>query len=560
MRTALRPPGRSSRLATLAHFPGIAGLAGLALACALVVTACGGSRGGSRGGGPSGDTWGVTARIPADTPYLFAALTPAPDAVLQKFAATVELQLAQAHRQLLPLLAGSSSPWAKVASTLLDEIRTQKPTQWWQNAGFAPGGRFAFHGLSLWPVMRLEVAKLDIVKKTVQRYLDLSQMQVRPVEQGEWTIWQLTFGEAAVVIAVNPREAVVSAMPAKLTAKMIPWLTGARKPERSLADDNALPTLMNQHSFLPYLLGAVDLQEIIAILSGRVTGATRELGESLQLAEVAGCAADIDRLAVLTPRLAFGYSKFDEKGFSGGFVVEMPPNAVTSLRRLLTATPSVTWPVPGRPMFAMVASFDVGNTLALFGELGQAIQAQPFRCSALASLNEAGASLRRMASTPLPPIVTGLRGLLMVMEEGTTEPLNLVGHIVAAGEQLDTLPSLMALIPGLGGISIPGDGTPAALPVEQLGLGWAKTAHAALRADRLVVAVGGGSAGRAAEQIKAVPQKPAPLFGMSFDFAKVAKMSPQAAESLTGYQSFIDATIAIELRDEGLRMNFDGTW
>lgn len=536
----------------------LAALALLALTLSLALAGCGGSRGGSRGGGD--DSWGVTARIPSDTPYVFAALSPVPDAVMQKFSATIEAQLAQAHRQLLPLLAQTSAPWGHALSTFLDEIRTQKPSLWWQNAGFAPGGRFAIYGLSLWPVLRLEVAKPDVVQKTVQRYLELTKLQATPGKRGEWTTWQLTLGEVGVVIAVSAREALIAAMPAPLIGPALPWLVGEKKPERSLADDRALPSLMNQHSFLPYIVGAIDLQEIITILSGRATGVAAELGKSLHLPELAACAGDVDRLAVLTPRVAFGYSKLDEKGMSGGFVVEMPPHVVTALRRLLTPLPTVPWPVPGRPLFAMTASLDVGNAIALLGELGESIGKAPFRCGALAELNDLGASWRRMASTPPLPIINGLRGLSFVMEEGTTEPLNLIGYVVAVGEQLDSLTTWMALVPGLGNVSVPTDGTPVALPAEQLGMPWAKSAHAALRADRLVVAVGGESQQRAVEQMKAAPQKPAPLFGMSFDFAKVAKMSPQAAQSLGGYQNLIDATISIELHDEGLRMNVDGTW
>lgn len=532
----------------------------LALLLALgLALGCGGSRGGSPGGAAD-DSWGVTARIPADTPYVFAALSPVPDAVMQKFSATIEAQLAQAHRQLLPLLAQTDAPWGRAISTFLDEVRSQKPSQWWQNAGFAPGGRFAIHGLSLWPVLRLEVARQEVVQKTVQRYLDLAQLPATAGRRGGWTTWQLAFGDAAVVLAVSAREALVAAMPAPLVGPALPWLLGEKKAARSLADDRLLPSLMTQHSFLPYFVGAVDLQEVIAILSGRAAGAADELGKSLHLPELTSCAADVDRLAALTPRVAFGYGKLDEKGMSGGFVVEMPPHVVAALRRLLTPLPTVTWPVPGRPLFAMSAALDVGNAIALFGDLGDAIGKRPFGCGALAELNELGASWRRMAGSPLPPIVTGLRGVSFVMEEGTTEPLNLVGYVVAVGEQLDSLTTWMSLVPGLGNLSLPGDGTPAELPVAQLGMGWAKSAHAALRADRLVVAVGGESSKRAAEQMKAVPQKPAPLFGMSFDFAKVAKMAPQAAESLGGYQNLIDASISVELRDEGLRMNVDGTW
>lgn len=520
--------------------------------------ACGGKQSGK--GGKDGDTWKVTERIPADTPYLFAALTPIPDPLVQKFSATLETQLAQAHAQLMPLLAASESPWAKVASTLLDEVRAQKPTKWWQSVGFAPGGRFALYGLSMWPVIRLEVASADTVNKTVQRYLELAQMPVQPSKQGDWTLWQLTFGGGAVVVAVSAREAVVSAMPAPLLPKALPWLLGTQKPERTLADDNALPQLMNRHTFLPYFVGVFDLRATLAILSGRSTGATRELSDALNLPALAGCAKDIDRLADLTPRVAFGYHRLDDKAFSGGFVIETPPHVAAALGRVVSASPGITWPPADKPLFAMSAAIDINNGLALLGEIGKAIQMQPFTCGALAELNDVGEKWRKLANEPLPPVVTGLNGISMVLNDATIEPLSLTGYVVASGDQLDALPGMLALIPGAGGISLKSEGPPAALPLDQFGVTWAKTAHAALRGDRLVIAVGGDSARVAAEQLKVAPSARAPLFGMSFEADKIAKLSDLAAQAFAGYQYFRSVAFAVELREQGLHLNIDGAW
>lgn len=520
--------------------------------------ACGGKQSGK--GGKDADTWGVTKRIPSDTPYVFAALTPIPDELVQKFSATLETQLAQAHAQLMPLLAASESPWAKVASTLLDEVRAQKTTKWWQTVGFAPGGRFALYGLSMWPVLRLEVANADTVNKTVQRYLELAQMPVQPSRQGEWTVWQLGFGAGAVVIAVSAREAVVSAMPAQLLPKAMPWLLGTQKPERSLADDGVLPQLMGRHAFLPYFVGVFDLQAAMTIFSGRATGPAKELSDALSVPALAGCAKDIDRLAALTPRMAFGYHRLDDKQFSGGLVIEMPPDIATALNRLVATSPGITWPVPGKPLFAMSAAIDIKNGLGLLDEIGKNIALQPFTCGALAELNDAGREMRQLAASPLPPIITGLHGVSMVLTDATLEPVNLVGHVLAVGEGLDTLPGMLALIPGMGGISLKADGTPSPLPVEQLGLPWAKSAHAALRGDRLTVAIGGDSARVAADQLKVAPSPKAPIFSMQFEADKIAKLSPLAAQAFSGYQYFRSIGFAVELREQGLHLNIDGGW
>jgi hypothetical protein len=279
----------------------------------------------------------------------------------------------------------------------------------------------------------------------------------------------------------------------------------------------------------------------------------------LRVPELTGCAADVDRLAALTPRVSMGYHRLDVNGFSASVVAETPPTIATALGKLMTAAPGVSWPLPGKPLFAMAMAADVGAVMALLGDMGNAMAARPFTCSALASLNDLGKSLSGLANTSLPPIVSGLRGVSLVVDEATIDPPGGVGHALVVSEQMESLPMFLAFVPGLSGLDLKTDGTPVALPVDQLGVAWIGAAHAALRGDRAVITVGTDSARRATEELKApVPQR-SPLLALTYDIVRFRQLSPQFADALGAY-SFREAGMALEIVEQGVRLLVEGTW
>lgn len=523
----------------------------------VLASSCGGSRGSSQESNPARDSWNVTAKIPSDTPYVFATLTALPEPVAGKLSAGIDSQFAQVTQKLEPVLAGESAPWAKAARSLINDMKAQPIAQFWQTAGFARGGRFAFYGLSVWPVLRAEVARADALSKLIRRTMTAAGMPATSTRQGDWETWQLRSGQHTVLIAVSAREAVASLLPSEFVTKALPQVLGLQRPPRSLAEDGTIPALLKQHRLLPQLVSFVDARAVQAILSGRSAGLTGELSRSMRMPS--SCVADFDRIVALFPRMVFGYHSIDEKSFSGGLVIEMAPKILSALGALSTSAAGVTWPVAGKPLFAMASAIDIGAAVRLIADLGAEIEARPFACSGLAELNRSAPGWRKLPDSSLPPILTGIRGISLVVDDATISPPGGVGHVRVVSEQMETLPNWLAFVPGLGGLSLRPDGVAVALPLDQLGAGWVQSAHAALRGDSLVVAVGADSARRASTSLpSAVPQR-SPLFSIAYDADRLRKLSPVLSEALLG-SSVRDAAMVMDLNDQGLNFTVDGRW
>src|SRR4051812_24008083 len=100
----------------------------------------------------------LLAQVPADSPYVFALLTPLSEKIRTRMAGSFEQQIAELWKTAKPAGGADLEPWIRAALALTNELRGKDMKNWWRELGFDPSGRFVLYGLSLWPVVRIEVA------------------------------------------------------------------------------------------------------------------------------------------------------------------------------------------------------------------------------------------------------------------------------------------------------------------------------------------------------------------------------------------------------------------
>ena len=268
---------------------------------------------------------------------------------------------------------------------------------------------------------------------------------------------------------------------------------------------------------------------------------------------------ELGSLVELMPRVVFGYQRFDAQAFAGSMIFEMPPRVTARLGKLTTAVSGVSWPVLGKPLFAMAAALDMRELAALLAELSDAVTARPFACPELTALNEVISQWHpSSALSVLPPLFAEARGFELVIEEYTAEPTSASGHLSLVSRRLDTLPGLLSAVPGLPPLS-PVEGTPFDLGLDALGLDWLRGGHGVIRGDKLVAVVGADSQSRALEQQRLPTPKTSPLLVMAYDVARMRELSEVFASNLLD-SSYREAALALEVMERGLRMQVMGTW
>ncbi len=501
---------------------------------------------------PTAERWAALSYVPADTPYLVVNLEPASAAVRSKLLGGIDREFEQVTKELAPWIEDSSSPGAKALASLLTELRAQPFVEWMNASGIASGGRFVIYGLSLWPVVRVEIDRAEATEALISRTLRAAELPSAPLPRGRWRIWSVDLGEAGLAIALGQRELVLAVMPRPQLARAWPALLGERRVAPSFAERDSLSELRTRYRFLPSMAGFVDTRKVIAALSGRADGMNAELAPAPLLEQE--CASDAARLAELMPRLAFGYERMDQVSFRGAVVIELPAWASAALERLRTRVPGITWPITGKPLLALGLAVDLPRLAELMNLLGQALERVPFRCPALANLNDAP---RALDLRSVPPLVAQARGLELVLDEYVQDPPSASGHLAMESAQMSSLPSVLAQLSLFPAVQLHQD-QPFELPLGDLAPSWLPSARGLWGAQRLVLTVGKDSARRAHDLYRAPTPERSPLFVVAYDVQRLAAVAP-SMDSLTG-RPYREVALAIDVSEHGLRIDVAGNW
>lgn len=507
---------------------------------------------------PPASTWrgpAILGDVPADTPYLFGVLEPMPPRVREQLYGNSEAQMVQALKKA----ASGSGRAALVAAAMYSEIDGNP--HWLDALGFGTEMRMVIYGLSLWPVIRIDVKDPARVREVLARVVKAGDPSLEPKAYGSAQMYVLEADKAAWVFGVVDKELVAAVVPAETLERAMPLITGAQKPAHSLRDAKVLPALLAKHHYLPSMVAYMDSLRMVDVITGRGKGENDQLAALFAGKMTSACEADLGRIASVIPRFVMGYRRVDEQGFSATMALELPPSVIKGLARLHTPMPAM--PIHAQPLLAIGAAVNVDAMTAWMRETAGALRAHPFRCDELAEANQ---SIDKLASTldkPLPPTVQGLRGFELVIDDATVMPPAGTGHLLVAGDHIaDLVHQLFAKVPQLATLHLDASGVATALPLEQLGVPSSiKSAHVALRATKAALAVGDSSASRASDRV-AAPDAHAPLATLSFDLAKVKERFGMFLKDadLQNIENLGSTVMSLDVGDDGLYIQMDGTW
>jgi hypothetical protein len=536
------------------------------LAVVVVVAACGGkpppppaAQGAlsSRWSAPA-----ILAPVPADSPYVLALVDPISEALRARIMARLDSQLSQSMQKLDSLRGVDRSklePWARAVLALGDELRDTKPSQWFEKLGLNSRGRFVIYGLSLWPVLRIDITDAARLHKLIEHLLTAGGFPVQQRTLDRRAYWLAAGRDFSFVAAVLDREAVAAVVPTATLDAALPLVLGTRAPEHPLAATTTVPELLARHKFLGALVAYFDVPNLIAILTGPQPGPL-----DIPLRAATGpvspvCRSELDRLAAVVPRVVLGYHHIGDDGFDGAMVFEMPPAVSAPLRKLRTAIPEVTSRITGHPLLAFGAAADPSAVIAWLRDTTRQLHAHPFACPWFTDFNKASDELAAKLDKPLPPTWRGVRGFSLTVDDASASPPSITGHLLIAGDRVaDLVTSLAGTVPAIAGIPLARDGRPIALPTKQLGIP-VSSAHLALTTDRLVIAAGEGSERRATEHLATPAPRLSPLMVIAFNAPRLQKLLASFGQPGESLDALGDTGFTVDVVDQGLEVRLWGT-
>src|SRR5262245_9717955 len=283
------------------------------LLAVVVLVACGGKPAPSAPQAALSSRWSapaILAPVPADSPYVVALVDPVSEALRAKMMARLDAQLTQSMQKLGALSGVDRStlePWARALLALGDELRGTKPSQWFEKLGLTERGRFVLYGLSLWPVLRVDISDAARLRKVIERLLTAGGFPVQQRTLDRRAYWLAAGRDFSFIASVLDREAVAAVVPTATIDAALPLVLGTRAPEHPLAATTTVPELLARHKFIGALVAYFDVPNLITILTGPQPGPL-----DIPLRAATGpvspvCRAELDRFAAVVPRVVLGY-------------------------------------------------------------------------------------------------------------------------------------------------------------------------------------------------------------------------------------------------------------
>jgi hypothetical protein len=403
------------------------------------------------------ETAQLLATVPADTPYVFAQLTPVPEEYFKSYLAPIAGSMTDALEQFNTLLTSNAELaddlglWYRLLLVLAEELKGKVSMEGMAELGINTRPRMVLYGLGLFPAMRAELADGAKFKAFLKRIAGKAGLS-KPLTAGsgaEYWLAEISELQMSAVIAVVDNYVVAGLLPQKRLSTDLPKLLGVELPSESLASTKKLHRLADRYS----AAHAVGFFDVVA---------TAEMASNYMIPGQASCKEEFAELAGIMPRVVFTTTTTGLQS-SGAFDIELRQDVARALRDSRVAVPGMTMENMKRAPLGVGIGLDLSGFAKYLDSALARVNSTPYKCEHLSSLafiaSMARGSLSGFLASPLAavtgammflnskPDAANLNGALIV---GTRDPGAL---IQAAAKELPPL-AQKPIVPGQPPVSI----------------------------------------------------------------------------------------------------------
>jgi len=474
--------------------------------------------------------------IPADTPYVFASITPLSDELMDKLEPKIERVL-QSYQVVLREAVRAKREQSsdeleeeqmERITAVVDELGSLLSIEGMRNAGLGRESTGAFYGNGILPVIRFELTDGALFDAAIDSLEEEAGHELDVAELGGHKYRYLNADELKVIVAVLGDQGVITLVPGAFNDAQISQALGLTLPETNIAESGRLQSIATEYGYSDYFVGFMDFSAIVERFLGGANGLDAELmalmeHDAANLSEV--CKAEIRSVASIAPRVVMGYTDVSLDEISSSVVLELRDDIASGLQGLSADVPGLGVDHGGLLSFGM--SVDIKAAREFVEARLDALEAEPFECEHFAELQEGVAGGREALNQPVPPMVYDFRGFLAVINDiegldiaSQTPPTSVDGSFLLAMNNAQALVSLGTMFsPELAALNLQADGKPVALELPQM-QAMGIDAFAALSDDAIALSIGEGAETEIEGLLSAEVADPAPIMSFSMDAAR----------------------------------------
>ena len=493
--------------------------------------------------------------VAADTPYIFAAIEPLPDDVLDKIEPHVD-QMMESYQAILKAAISAqqkemseekrNSDEVQKLTAVVEEMTSLLSIEGLRGAGFSRESTGAFYGNGLLPVVRWELSDGALLEAALTRIEDKAGQKLPVADIGEYSYRYFDADKVRFIIAVLDNQAVITLLPAESDDAKTSLALGLTLPADSITDSDTLREIATTYGYTNHYIGFFDFERIATRFTGIASGSDADLlalmdHDAAELSDV--CRAEIQATAGIAPRIVMGYTTVELNRFESSVVVELRSDIAAGLSQLPAVVPGLGGDPGGLLSFGF--SLDMKAARDFFEARLDVLEAEPYECELFADLQASLANGRAALNQPVPPMVYDFRGFLAVIDdiEGLdiakqTPPTSVDGRLMLAMDNAQALVSMGALFsPEVAELNLQTDGKPVAFDNAQFqSMGFSP--YAAMTEDALAIGLGEDAEADLQKMLAVEANEPGPFMSFSMDAAR--------------YYSFIgDAVAMAEQNDDG---------
>jgi len=474
--------------------------------------------------------------IPADSPYVFASITPLSDELMDKLEPKIERVL-QSYQTVLREAVRAKSEHSsdeideedmERITAVVDELGSLLSIEGMRNAGLGRESTAAIYGNGILPVIRFELTDGALFDAAIDSLEDEAGHELEVAELGGHKYRYLEAEELRVIVAVLGNQGVITVVPSKFTDAQTSQALGLTLPQSNIAESGRLQSIATEYGYTDYFVGYMDFAAIVERFLGGASGLDADLmalmeHDAADLSDV--CKAEIRSVASIAPRMVMGYNDVSLDSIASSVVLELRDDIASGLQGLSADVPGLGVDHGGLMSFGM--SIDVMAVREFVEARLDALEAEPFECEHFAELQAGVAGGREALNRPVPPMVYDFKGFLAVVTDiegldiaSQTPPTSVDGSFMLAMNNAQALVSLGTMFsPELAALNLQADGKPVALELPQM-QAMGIDAYAALSDDAIAISIGEGAETDLEGLLSADVADPAPFLSFSMDAAR----------------------------------------
>ncbi|MDX1626533.1 MAG: hypothetical protein R3323_08460 [Wenzhouxiangellaceae bacterium] len=346
---------------------------------------------------------GFFARIDADTAYVMANAERLPEHVVDRMWAINDAS-SQSNEQMLQSLS-EDEDIDPATRALVTELMSLTTREGWEAAGLPANPRYAIHGVSLLPMLHLELADEAAFRELVARVeAQLEQPLERREVDEEQVLWLPI--DAGFGAAIHIGDTAVSAALLPDDGALLARLTGQVDPVDPMSAD-AFRRFNADNGFTPYSSGYLDWRRVLASLQDPSFPMAEEPGAGM-LSDPA-CAVEFEALTEAMPRVIAGYTALDENAAT--FLARQQTSADLGARLAPISRSPVSLDRELSGLFSLGMAVDLVAAREFARSLVDGWAENPPQCMAFAGIAGNIENMQAALSRPIPPVVTNLHGL-----------------------------------------------------------------------------------------------------------------------------------------------------